>query len=184
MSRTFSTNSGSVESLKVLERADGPRTAANSAAPYSSKFRWPRPRRVESSACRRWGGSAAPSPAGAPRPRRHGRAAGPAAARHRAPPDLARGTACASVRPPGSRARPRARSRYLRRPPPRPARCARGAPGPAVRCATAPDRSGSLARSRSARSPACAAGPCCSSCCRSQHASAPSILHVISGTLH
>ena len=111
------------------------------------------------------GGSAAPWSVGAPPPRHRGCGDGPAAARHTARPDRGRGTACASAQPPGSRARPRARSQCSRCPPPRPARCARDAPIPAVRSVIAPSRSGSLAPSRSARSPASAAGPCCSSCC-------------------
>ena len=183
MSRTFSTNSGSVESLKVLERCGGPEQA-QIALHRLFESRWPRPRREWSSACRRWGGSAAPSPAGAPRPRHHGRAAGPAAARHTARPDLARGTACASARPPGSRARPRARSRCSRRP--RRGQHDARSTRQALRCGPRPHQ---IAQARSlglgqldlllAR-PAHAAPPAA----RRQHASAPHILHVISGTLH
>ena len=104
-----------------------------------------------------------------------------AAARHRAPPDLAPGTACASARPPGSRARPRARSRYLRRPPPKPARCRRRGPGPAgALLPTVPDRSGRPLGPGQLDLLLCAARHAVLPLPESP-ASAPSILHVISG---
>ena len=183
MSRTFSTNSGSVDSLKVLARCGW--TPNSRKSRYTVLFEIPvasaAPRTVR--ACPRRASSAAPSPAGSPRLHHHARAAGPAAARHRAPPDLARGTACASARPPGSTARPHARSRCLERPPPsqHDARSAHQA----LRCAPRPHQ---IAQARSlgpGRSISCLRGrpmlllPLPNSACLRA-----AILHVISGTLH
>ena len=93
---------------------------------------------------------------------RRGCAADPAAARRRARPSHARGSACASANC-RTESRARGRSRCWQRPRPRLARSAPAAPAHALLSATAQARRARPAQARSTRSPVCAVDPSCSS---------------------